>query len=422
VDWSYDLLTPDEKNLFDLLSICVGGFDLQAAEALGGPTVLDGLGALIDKSLVIGQVDEEGAMRYRMLEVLRQYGQDRLAAKDGIDSAHERHAAHYLELAQRFDRDSQEGDVSAWLPPFQREEGNFRVALDWLRGRNSDDGLRLSTALARYWQAAGSINDGRASMEAMLARSTDDKQLLAVALYRAGLLAYFGDDYPAAIAEMEASIEIKRELGDGAATARRLGTLAQVAMASGDGDKALRLAEEARALAVQYHDARTQGWANFHLGAIQFMTGHPDQALAMLADSLAPLRSAGDYTGLAYSLGTIALIHLDRGDHVLGRARAIEVLDATESHMIWVEDPSWVWLLFLLSDAELRYESAVRIAGAILRLEKEGKVWQRHFRAMFLPRLEGARNRFSSEQAEKMLAEGAEMTRAELLEEGLGRG
>ena len=421
VDWSYQLLASDEQSVFNVLSVFAGSFDLSAAEALCGPNTLNLLGALIDKSLVIGEADEKGAMRYRLLEVLRQYGQIRLAAEKAQESARERHATYYLGFAIRMDRHSALDDTSEWLPSFRREEGNFRAALEWMRSRRPHDGLQLATALARYWQACGKVSEGRFWLEPMLSVETADKHLLALALYRTGLLAYFQGDYEAARARISASVELKRELGDDAGIARRLGTLAEVALARGDAAGALRLAEESLTLSLRFADPRSQAWASVHLGMILLYRGDRDRAGALFTESLSPLRFARDYVGLAYALAGLAEVHLETGDLAGGRERVVELTELVDHHMVWIEDPEWPWCCLVLAVAEGRYESAIRLSGAIARLEREGKVWHPAYRSKFQPVVDRARRHIKPSEADRLNAEGALMSREQIVAEGLGQ-
>ena len=148
--WSYDLLPGDEQRLFARLSVFAGGFTLEAAEAVAGavpaderpapaPDVLDGLAHLVDKSLVLAEVrDGAGAgARYRLLETLRQYEAERLAGQEGQEApggpaaVHERHAAHFLALAEASRLPLLRAEQLAWLARLDREHDNLRAALRW---------------------------------------------------------------------------------------------------------------------------------------------------------------------------------------------------------------------------------------------------------------------------------------------------
>jgi predicted ATPase len=164
VDWSYQLLGPDEQRLFRTLSVFAGGFDLAAAEAVWGSGVLGLLSALIDRSLVLAEPDG-AAMRYRLLEVLRQYGQARLTENGEDDEAHRRHAEYYLQLAKAIPPGLPTGtDRREWLPRCRTERANFDAALHWSSGRAGELYAELAHALSGYWTADGSLGEGRARL------------------------------------------------------------------------------------------------------------------------------------------------------------------------------------------------------------------------------------------------------------------
>ena len=420
MDWSYQLLSSEEQDLFDELSVFAGDFGLAAAEAVGGRETLDLLGALIDKSLVVTHSDDEGGMRYRLLEVLRQYGQAHLVAKDSLDATRQRHAGYYKRLAQDADRQGSNAEIDQWLSPLRREEGNFRAALDWLRSQQSKDGLSLATALSRYWKATGQVTEGRFWLEAMMSAGSDDPSLVSVALYRAGLFAYYAGDNDAAWDQMNASVELKRRLGDDGGVAHRLGSLAQVAMARHDEASAVQLAAEGQALSARLADARAEAWANVHLAFIEIIRENGDLATRLLNDSLPALRSADDYAGQAYVIGGLGLVDIDNGDVQSARSRFAEMFDLVELHALWNENAGWLWGGALLAEAEGRYEAAVRVAGAIRQRESEGKVWHIRFTTRYRPAIDRSIRSVKAEDTDRLLLEGATMSNSELIAEGLG--
>ncbi|MBO0687005.1 MAG: AAA family ATPase, partial [Candidatus Dormibacteraeota bacterium] len=137
VDWSYDLLGGEQRQLFCRLSAFAGGFDVEAAEAVQGGPVLDLLSGLVNRSLVIAQPSSLG-MRYRLLEVLRQYGQSRLQEKGEAEEVRRRHAVHFLQVARRMDAELRRGERGSWLPRMRLERENLRAALDWAGGAPGD--------------------------------------------------------------------------------------------------------------------------------------------------------------------------------------------------------------------------------------------------------------------------------------------
>ena len=167
VDWSYDLLDAPERALFARLSVFAGGWTLEAAEAVGpgarveADEVLDVLTRLADRSLVVAEARADGTARYRLLETLRQYARQKLAASGEEDATRARHAAHYLALAEQAAPATPAGDVAA-LDRLEREHANLREALRWWAGRGeAEPGLRAATALSWFWGMRGHRTERR---------------------------------------------------------------------------------------------------------------------------------------------------------------------------------------------------------------------------------------------------------------------
>jgi predicted ATPase/class 3 adenylate cyclase len=150
MDWSYGLLAPPEQALFNRLSVFAGGWSLEAAEAVcaGGEIatedVLDVLVRLVDKSLVLAEVDADGIARYGLLETLRQYGREQLLASGEAGAVHDRHAAYYLALAEQAEREQHGPEQLAWFERLDLEHDNLRAALTW--------GLGTTPEQAEAWE------------------------------------------------------------------------------------------------------------------------------------------------------------------------------------------------------------------------------------------------------------------------------
>ncbi|MFG2457532.1 BTAD domain-containing putative transcriptional regulator [Streptomyces sp. NPDC048523] len=157
VDWSWDLLDEEERDVLRRLSVFAGGCDLAAAEAVCGPVALDALGSLVDKSLVVaapspGQGD--GEMRYRLLETVAEYAGERLDEVDGLRADAERaHLTYYRELARTTDPLLRGPGQLAAIGRLEREYENLRTALRRaVADRDEQEGLCLVLSLAWYWQ------------------------------------------------------------------------------------------------------------------------------------------------------------------------------------------------------------------------------------------------------------------------------
>ena len=179
MDWSYELLSPDERRVLQELSVFAGSLGLaQAAEVCTGGDVaaaLDVIDRLAGKSLVTAETAADGT-RYRLLETVRQYAADRLAEAGGNHAARDRHVLAFLRLAQR----------EHGLPVLSRDHDNFRAALEWALAQGGQAGPRLAHALGGFWLARGMLAEGRDWLERALGQPLTDQPL------RAGLLRLLG--------------------------------------------------------------------------------------------------------------------------------------------------------------------------------------------------------------------------------------
>ena len=203
IDWSYDLLTPEEQILLDRLSVFAGGWTLEAAEAVtsqgdaGEWQVLDRLAALVDKSLV--QADEtRGSTRYRLLETVRHYAAERLARRPGaeLDQSRAAHRDYYLSLVETADTHLRGPDEAAWLDRLEAEFDNIRAALAYSLADpgSAEPGLRLATGLRWFCQMRGHGGEILEALTVLLERPDAPLSTRARALAAScHLLNQFGD-------------------------------------------------------------------------------------------------------------------------------------------------------------------------------------------------------------------------------------
>ena len=153
VDWSYTLLDAEEQALLDRLGAFAGGFTLEAAEAVAvdNAEVLDRLGQLVDKSLVVADEDADGTTRYRLLETIRQYALEHLDATGESDVVRRRHAECYIAFLEQAQAAIPGPNDDEWLRATDREMANLRAAFDWATGiGDADIALRLAVPLGEF--------------------------------------------------------------------------------------------------------------------------------------------------------------------------------------------------------------------------------------------------------------------------------
>ena len=204
IAWSYDLLDPGEQRLFTRLSVFAGGATLEAAAAVAGDpgsgngmADLDLIESLADKSLIQLVGDDS---RIRMLQTIRDFGQERLAQSPERQVIAQRHAEYFLALAEESEELLAGREQTRWLDLLEREQANLRTAIDWLRDEGQlEDALRLGGALWRFWWLRGDIDEGRHQLESLLAQAvTAAPTVRAKALNGGGVLAESRGDWDTA--------------------------------------------------------------------------------------------------------------------------------------------------------------------------------------------------------------------------------
>lgn len=313
IDWSYDLLSESEKLLLRRLAIFMGGWTLEAAETvcsgegIESGEVLDLLGRLVDKSLVVADHQAETS-RYRMLETIRQYALEKLTGSGEMESTQNRHLDFYMKLAEEAEPELYRPSQLIWLNRLELDHDNLRAALEWSQsGGDANAGLRLATALWWFWNLLAYLREGYGWLERTLDRRHESitEAARARALYRAGQLAhYLGDEYAHRTSELwQESLELNKKLGGMVNCVHTLIFLAWIAKDIREIDA---LYGEALALARQTNNIWTASATLMNWSDSMIDRGNPAQAIIYLDESLLQFRKLGDRWGIAWSLLLLA--------------------------------------------------------------------------------------------------------------------
>ncbi len=300
IGWSYSLLSEAEQALLRRLSVFVGGCTVEAAEivcwgrGLETEFIADLLTELELKSLVT--IEQRGERpRYLVLEMIRQYCRDKLLDSGETDWVQGRFLDYYLRLAEEAETKLQSAEQFVWLDRLEVEYDNLRAALEWGQASPADAeaGLRLASALWRFWYLRGKLSEGRLWLEGALTGARGGSLARAKVFNVAGHLAYAQGDLVAARLFYEESLAIRRESGDKRGMINSLGSLGQVLKAQGEYGQAERLYEESLAVSREMGSEESIAAALYDLGGVLLGRGSYQRAGSILLESLRLWREIG---------------------------------------------------------------------------------------------------------------------------------
>lgn len=320
VAWSHDLLDPGQAKLFRRLSVFSGGWDLDSAagvcdgDAEVGDT-LEGISALVDQSLVILDHDHPRG-RYDMLDVVREYANQRLAQAGEADEIGSRHALHYLTLAEEAEPNLVQAGHQDWFRLLDTERANLRRALTWAIGRGETVlALRYTAALWRYWRQLGEFTEGRRWTESAL-RLTGDvpAPLRARALHAAAALAFPQGDYQRLAGLAAEIMDLARRSADPMDMRNALTVQGFVAVGQGRYPDALDAFRQCVAICRRLGPSWQMATSQLNLGAVLLHVGRPGDAGAAFTEGLHLYRQLGDNVFAARSTNQLAQAALAQGD------------------------------------------------------------------------------------------------------------
>jgi len=338
VDWSWELLNPDEQVVLSRLSVFAGGFGLAGAEAVaagdGVPAaeMVGLLGALVDKSLVLFDRSGTGPGRYRLLETVRQYAAGQLDALGpaAVNTARIAHRDYYLALAEGAAPHLWAGDQAEWLGRLDAELGNLRAALAVsLAQADPEPGLRLAASLREYWNIRGHAVEGADVLRALLDRPAAGRATLtrARALEAAARLLELTGGPAAAADYCQEALAIARAAGDEYLTAEVLHRQAAILLKQGQRGAGLPLIEEGLSLARRVGEPRLAAGLLAARAYAMEEEGDHVGAARDTGEALRLFRQAGDRLLVGRLLGNLGYYELSAGDVEAARSHLAEALD-----------------------------------------------------------------------------------------------
>jgi predicted ATPase/class 3 adenylate cyclase len=333
IDWSYDLLPPNERALFQRLSVFAGGWTLEAVEAVGAggevaqPDVMDLLTHLVEKSLVVMEV---GGERYRMLDTVRQYAKERMSESGDEVANCNRHLSFFLGYAETARPELAGPEQGSWLGRLDLERENFLSAHAWGEGlpNAGELGLRMAHALRPYWIYRGLLSLGlRLSVEVLSRRGMWERNdSRCQALAGAGQMCFFMGLHGEARTHLSESLSIARETGNRKWAAAVLQPLGMACMGQGDSTAAKVHLQEAVNLARELGNKRElaaalNGLANFHRSA-----GDLDAVAPLYETALSIARELDDRSNIAITLLNLSMVSVAQSRLGATRQMLLEVL------------------------------------------------------------------------------------------------
>ena len=332
IDWSYELCTEQERLLWARASVFSGSFDLDAAEevcsgdGLAREAVLDVLDGLLDKSILLREEDH-GVARYRLLEMVRQYGEDRLRATGDLTRRNRFHRDWYLELTTRFEAEWFGRDQIAWIDRLRREHANLRRALDFCTSGPDEAvvGLRMLRGFKEYWLVRGLNSEGRVWLDKLLAAAPADAPGRGTALWIYAFLAVVQSDTPAherALAEAERVVE--------ATDARDRAYMDLVrgyaALIGNEGERSAELFHRAAEALRSQQDVAGQMWATYNYGLALSLAGDLERSRRILDDCVEDCVARGEVFWRCWALWSRSAAEYLFGDHRQAVAAGMQLL------------------------------------------------------------------------------------------------
>jgi predicted ATPase/transcriptional regulator with XRE-family HTH domain len=382
IAWSYDLLSEGEQRLFRRLSVLNGGGSLDAAAAIAGDdrderSILFRLAPLVDKNMLLLAEGADAEPRVSMLEMLREFAQERLAGSGELADAQRRHAEYVVAFAQGATGQLSGPAQAQWLTRFELEHGNVRAALQYLtREGDSASGFRLAAAVWRFWwlhghltegvgwirrllslreaspgcvpdalyasvlrahvvllSALGNFDEAFETCERAIALQSEigDEAALGATLTSLGIILQFRGEYDRAQEVHEQSLAIRRRAGDQLGIASSLSNLASVAISKNELARAATLGSESAEIYRELRHESGLAHALMKIGLAAAAEGRHEAAEEVFNECLRIQRAVGDTGSIYYSVANLAETARHRGDYERAIARYHEALDLLDA-------------------------------------------------------------------------------------------
>lgn len=336
IDWSYEMLDDELRRFFRLLAVFRGGWSYEGARAVSGdPKTLSYLEKLRERSLII-EHESGSAMRFRMLETLREYAMDQSSPEEA-DSVRAAHGAYFVRLAAEVERHLLTPDQRRWYALLDEELDNIRLALEWAIAHDHPSALQLCSSMWRYWTVRAYQAEGRAWLAQVLATADTGKPSweLAGAQFGAGLLANDQSDRREAVRLFEQSLQTYSELGGWHGEASALLNLSCIRMDEGDLAGARDLQQRALDIWTSHGSKSGVALAKTNMGLCCIGLGETAQAFRLAEDALTTRLELAEPWGIADARIALAQALFEHGERQAAAREghlAVELFEDIRDH------------------------------------------------------------------------------------------
>jgi predicted ATPase/DNA-binding SARP family transcriptional activator len=421
VEWSFQLLSPPERSLFQRLAVFAGGFTAGAAEEvcaddeLPRDEIRPTLFSLVEKSLIRFGVAVDGSARYSMLGTIREFIRAKLRASDGDLDVHRRHAAHFSAVATSTEAELKSARQVQRLAQLEEEHANFRTAIEWALEHEPTLALEIAVKLGEFWLRRH-IGEGTMWVNRALENAAQTVQLRARGVALAGQLAWLVGDQDAALALLDEAIEQWSALGDVPRAAHAADLRAAVQFESGERETALNNLIGVVELLRSTNDRWSLALALDNLGWFQHQAGDSSRGKQILDEALELARQAGDPWLVAIVLDSIASAEMAIGEHDGARAHWRDCCQIA----IALDNP---WLTAWILEGRARLALVENDPRLCIRLvsasdaarDSIGAVAPEFWREILAATLDEARRKLTDSDADSAWREGRAMTAQQIL-------
>lgn len=413
IDWSYQLLTAHEQDVFVQLSVFSGGFTLAAAEAVFGTTpdisVFDAIESLVNKSLLRLETDDLDEPRYTMLETIREFGTEILVGRGDEKTVRDRHGLYFCQLADDGSLHLKTSETAVWLPRLNAARDNLRATLEWLdRSDQADAFLKCASWMATYWDYQGQLNEGRLWIERALSRpDICESSAFASCLVWLGWFQLRQGELTGAEASLRLTVPIWTRLGHVSGLAYAHMLLGTIARTRAEFVQAREHVDEALRLFTSVNDVSGMSETLVNCSKLDYETGDLRGALANAEAGLASAAHARIITYTAVASVAVAQARTATGDLVGALAAVRHGFEVAQSINFVVCCADATAGAAAIAVASGQRDLAARLLGAAEEWLKRTGSARFFFHHQFEKTRDQTRAALGAQRFDRLIAEGA---------------